>query len=312
MRNTAAIRLEGGLGDHLLGMRLLGPLRAKYPQHRIVAYSDAGGAKPQLQVVRMSPMVSEVCPVSQDPLRVTMSSLGLLGNLDARDLARIREADVFVDAYTQSLFLEQARMLDVSPFEVLASTPVLHISDDAKTLGARLLDRVDGQKFVGLNFAKYGLDILRGCLDTLRRFVDDLMTLPNTHLLHFYTRRHRFPHWPEPDRSRREQQAHMETAVLEEITGWYSDRCTAIIDEEISIVAALLARCNYFIGVDNGIKHLAWALGVPRTWIVPYRGLAQQWILRYAPDYHRMLQLGCSVGELERHIAAARSAVQSD
>jgi len=84
------------------------------------------------------------------------------------------------------------------------------------------------------------------------------------------------------------------------------------MDEGISVVAAILKACKYFVGVDNGVKHLAWALGIPRTYITPYRMLTTQWILRYAPDYHRFLQVGDAVTIIQRHISDCKNAVEAD
>ena len=38
---SIAIRLEGGLGDHILGVRVLSFVRAKYPHHDLVTGSAA-------------------------------------------------------------------------------------------------------------------------------------------------------------------------------------------------------------------------------------------------------------------------------
>jgi hypothetical protein len=42
-KRFVAVRLEGGLGDHILGMRVLRFVRDRYPRHEIVALSDAHG-----------------------------------------------------------------------------------------------------------------------------------------------------------------------------------------------------------------------------------------------------------------------------
>ena len=49
MRKQAAVRLEGGLGDHILGMRLLQFVRRRYPGHLMVVYCDCGGYRSQLE-----------------------------------------------------------------------------------------------------------------------------------------------------------------------------------------------------------------------------------------------------------------------
>ena len=78
---------------------------------------------------------------------------------------------------------------------------------------------------------------------------------------------------------------------------------------KISLVAGLLAKCRYFIGVDNGIKHLAWALNVPHTVFLPHPPGAR-FILRWMPDFDRSLLLGCTKAELARHVDDARAAIR--
>ena len=38
-----SVRLEGGLGDHILGARFIPPILDKYPGAKIYAYSDSEG-----------------------------------------------------------------------------------------------------------------------------------------------------------------------------------------------------------------------------------------------------------------------------
>lgn len=57
-----------------------------------------------------------------------------------------------------------------------------------------------------------------------------------------------------------------EGAVLTEEIGEFSSRHGGVIhilNEDLGTVAALLARCAYYIGNDSGISHLAAAVGVP-------------------------------------------------
>jgi ADP-heptose:LPS heptosyltransferase len=72
-------------------------------------------------------------------------------------------------------------------------------------------------------------------------------------------------------------------------------------DLPIEVIAALLSRCRYFVGGDNGIKHLAWALDIPRTFFVKERPPRLD-VLRWMPDVHRLLTFDCGEHRLRRHL----------
>lgn len=311
LRGTIAVRLEGGIGDHLLGMRLLRFIARRYPDHSITVYSDAGGSIAQMDVARMSPFVSDVVPVFQERSRVTMENLGQLNNLRSEDLDKMRSADVFVDGFSGSLFLQQTRMLDVPFFEVLASLPDLVIPDQALDRGQRILQPFRAKRYIGLNLAKYGADALRGLLPTVYGLLEELLKDPYVFVLNIFASGADFPHWPEPERSQRRSGATRESEVLHDLSTRYPNRVCSVIDESIAVVAALLSHCSYFIGVDNGIKHLAWALDIPRSWIGPWP-VDRAFLLRWAPDYHRMMILrGAGPSEITAHLTQAREALAS-
>jgi heptosyltransferase-2 len=79
--------------------------------------------------------------------------------------------------------------------------------------------------------------------------------------------------------------------------GWPSPRATYVIDQPLPIVAAVIARCDAFIGHDSGISHIAAAVGAnsillfgstdPRVW---------------APQNKNARILGAANGEM-MHIA---------
>jgi ADP-heptose:LPS heptosyltransferase len=73
------------------------------------------------------------------------------------------------------------------------------------------------------------------------------------------------------------------------------------------MVAALIKRCRYFVGLDNGIKHLAWALGVPLTCLYPIYPSTEH-IVRWLPDIHRMLLFDCREEDLAAHLTDALAA----
>ena len=74
------------------------------------------------------------------------------------------------------------------------------------------------------------------------------------------------------------------------------ERIIPVVDQPIALVAALLHLSRYFIGVDNGIKHLARALDKPHSLIAPSppdlsRPEACLLVPHWVPDFHRMLVL---------------------
>jgi hypothetical protein len=50
-------------------------------------------------------------------------------------------------------------------------------------------------------------------------------------------------------------------------------------------------RCAYFVDVDNGVKHMAWALSIP--------------------DIHRLLTAACTGEELAAHLRDVRAAMEA-
>jgi len=123
----------------------------------------------------------------------------------------------------------------------------------------------------------------------------------NVYILNFLKRTTDYAHWPEPRRSRRRAAAIEESDVIIQLCE--SDRIIPIIEEPIAVVAALLEQCQYFVGVDNGIKHLAWALGVPLTLLMP-EVPDRQFILRWIPDLHRIACIS-NKEDIEKHVNEA-------
>lgn len=287
---VVAVRLEGGLGDHLLGMRVLRYIRRSYPEFRVIAYSDAGGYGAQMEICRMSPFVSEVVPVYKESIRLKGQDFGSLNNLQTKYLEQMLAADVFFDCAVSTLHLEAARQLGVSHFEILASRPDLAIPAKARDQVNDLLSSLPGDRIVVMNLAKFGPQILYSSIEMFHGFLDELLKDPRTIVLNVFTSHHDFPHWPEPERTRRRDSAFREAQILQQISESYPGRVLSVVDQPLAVIAALLLRCQYYVGVDNGIKHLAWALDVPRTCIMiapPDRGFILQWL----PDYHRVLML---------------------
>lgn len=308
MKKTVAVRLEGGLGDHLLGMRVLFFVRKRYPEHEIIVYSDCAGNAAQLQAAALSPYVAEVLPIFQDRSRVSMTNLGDLTNIEEQYLTPMMAADVFIDASTKSLFIDASKTLDVSYYRIMAARPRLKVPPEATDRATEILGEASGPRYIAINFGKYGPKLWRSNLPNLRQLVMRLLEDPEIYLLNIFSRAFDFPHWPEAEREKRRRDSAEVSEVLAEICEWNS-RILAIVDENIPTIAALLKRCFYFIGVDNGIKHLAWALDIPRTFFLPSALNDQYAIFRWVPDIHRMILMNNAVIPVTQILQAMEKAL---
>ena len=195
---TIAVRLEGGIGDHLLGMRILHFIRGRYPQHEIVAYSDSAGHPVPLQVAQMSPYVAKVVPVYQNSESVCMETLGNLENIQEKYLVLMRSAGHFFDTWGDSAFISESHTLDVPLFELLAHHTELTIPESAETEATNLLSHHRDRVFVGLNLSKYGAAVLQRNRELLRFFITQLLEDPNVVILNLFNSVYEFSHWPEP------------------------------------------------------------------------------------------------------------------
>src|SRR6266545_5979330 len=156
-----AVRLEGGVGDHVLGMRILRFIHTRRPCHDIVVYSDCGGASTQLEIAAMSPYVSSVVPIYQSAAAKRQADMGKLENIRREDLETMFSADLFIDAHGLTLFVPAAVLLNVPIYDILAHRPELSLPPHALAEADRLLASYDGAIFVGLNLMKYGGTVLR-------------------------------------------------------------------------------------------------------------------------------------------------------
>jgi hypothetical protein len=136
-----------------------------------------------------------------------------------------------------------------------------------------------------------------------------LLENPKVVILNFYISSYQFPHWPRALGMDREAQTAKESLKIGEL--WNIDeRVIPMVDFPISMVAAFLERCRFFLGVDNGIKHLAWAMGIPHTFFES--GFPKtSFILRWMPDFHRLLLFNCSRQDLLRHLSDARRHIKN-
>jgi ADP-heptose:LPS heptosyltransferase len=286
MANTVAVRLEGGLGDHILGMRVLPFIKRRYPEYKISVYSDCGGNTAQLQVAAMSPYVTDIIPVFQDRERVNVHNMGELNNIEKRYLTLMTNADIFIDAWNKLLFIDASKLLDVPFYKILAARTRLKVCEDAKNRAIEILPNSPRSRYIAINLGSFQASAWRNNLSTIHEFFRQLLEDPDLYILNIYSRKFDFPHWPESERARRRAYIVELSEISAEMCEW-SNRILPIVDEDIPTVAALLGKCSYFIGVDNGIKHLAWTLGVPLTFFYPSAPSLFH-ILRVIPDIHRM------------------------
>lgn len=303
-----AIRLEGGLGDHILGMRLLAPVRARFPTSPLCVFSDAAGHEVPLAAVRLSPLVSSAAPVHQrvDAV-VPLHAMGRLEYLTEESLRTLKSYPLFLDGHGESMFVDAACLLDIPVYELLAERPRLSVPPDADAAANRLMPPEEAQPSLSLNLSKYGVQPLKRLYPLIARLVDALPRAAR--IVSIHTSGYEYSHWPEPARTERRLRAQEEAAYLSELT-FAGREVVHVRDAPLETVAALLSRSAYFIGVDNGIKHLAWALDVPRTYF--HSGpLDARHILQWMPDVNRMLTENCSDRQLRAHIADLEHAVAS-
>lgn len=306
MKNSIAVRFEGGMGDHILGMRLLPFIRQHYPKHKIIGYSDAAGSRPQIDILKMSPFLTEVICVHKKKNAIKSNGLpgwGCLVDVQNKYLKMMNSADVFFDAWGGTYFLEQSKMLDVPIHEILNCRSELIIPATCRIKASKILEQHKDCIFVGLNVTRYGLKFLREN-KMVKEFIKQLLINTKVIILNFYASDYKFSYWPKTLRMEREKKEKEESSEIGKL--WNIDsRVIPLVDYPIAEVAALLQKCKYFIGIDNGIKHLAWALGVPLTYFTPWVP-PPIWTLRWFPDYHKHLLFNCSKKDLLRHLLMAR------
>jgi hypothetical protein len=304
---TVAVRLEGGLGDHILGMRILPFIRKRYPAYRIIGYSDAGGAKPQLDLARLSPYLDRVIPVRHRRAHRLSSRWGSLKNIIPDDLKKIQSASLFFDAWGPKLFLGAAGHLGVSPFKIMDRRPEFVVPALVALRARKILAPFKKRIFVGLDISKMGLSYCEEKQHTIHSFLRALLEDPRVIILNFFTSGYSFPNWPRGAALRRERKVERES--LRRGALWNIDpRVVNVVDAPIVTVAALLKRCRYFIGVDNGIKHLAWSLGVPLSYFLEVPP-TWDYILRWMPDADSSLLFDATSGDMRKHIRKARKAL---
>jgi hypothetical protein len=284
-------------------MRVLSFAQARYPRHDILVYSDSAGHQTQLQIARMSPLVTAVTPV-----RATDHTRSL-DAIHPADREVMFASDVVIDAWGGTMFVEAAEQLNVPVFDILSSRPQLSISPEADQAALDFLGEHRDAPLIGLSLGKYDHALLSRYTHLIAALLHGLLEREDVIILNFFTSTYDFAHWPEPRRTERQQIAERGARLLASFSR-LSERIRPCCDLPIDVVAALINRCRYFVGLDNGLKHLAWALDVPLTCLYPFDPNIEH-ILRWLPDVHRFLLFDCREEELSAHLADALSAASS-
>jgi hypothetical protein len=306
-RRSVSVRLEGGLGDHVLGMRVLRFVRDRYPKHEIVVFSDSNGFTAPTAAAALSPFVSQVVPISHPSVADGVVNTERLHSVRAPDLARMLSADVVIDTFGGDMLVEASETLNVPLFDILCHPPELAIPSEAHDVATHILTPFQGASFVAMHLAKFGARALEKLDPHLTYMLTRLLRHPDVIVLNFFTSSYDYVSWPEPSRSARLQRSIDEATYLTTLCS-RNDRILPCVDLPLATLAALLSRCHYFIGLDSGIKHLAWALQLPLSYFHPITpSLAQA--LRWMPDLHRLLQFTCSTERLESHISDIETAL---
>lgn len=304
---TIAVRLQGGLGDHILGMRVLSFIRTRYPHHDIIIYSDSGGYDPQLQIAAMSPFASRVVPVYESLRPATNDEVGRIANLRPEDQALIRGSDCFIDAFGRGMFAAASSVLDVPIVDILAQRPQLEIPNSAGEHANSIVDQWNGRPIVGLNLTKWGADVITKYQPRIVQILDCILSHTDALVLNIFPSSYEYGNWHEPQRTMRREQSRREAHCLMDLCQ-LDRRILPCVDLPLATVAALIKRAHYFIGVDNGIKHLAWALNTPLTFFHPKKP-SISYVLRWMPDLNRLLLFDCSDSELRLYTSRIISAL---
>jgi hypothetical protein len=305
-RPFVGVRLEGGLGDHVLGMRVLRFVRDGYPAHDLVVFSDSHGLPAQRQICEMCPLISSVVPIFHPAAPEVVPNTERIETARPEDRALMSRADLLVDAFGAEMFVTASKVLGIPIFGILAERPRLIARAEACRHAERVLaGRLDAPvALIGLHFAKMGPDRLGRNMKRLTYIVRRLLQVPHVVILNMFTSSYDYIHWPGSERTSRLARTREEAAMLYELSA-LSDRVLPCVDLPLATIVALLTRCRYFFGLDNGIKHIAWALGIPRTYFVEGDEPEVSRVLRWMPDVDRMLLVDCPDDRIESRIDEA-------
>jgi ADP-heptose:LPS heptosyltransferase len=307
-KGTIGIRLEGGIGDHLLGMRLLYFIKTRYPGHKIIGYSDCAGACGQLAVAGMSPYLDEVIPVYQRRRYPTVTTWGELRNIAPKYLKLMQSHEIFFDTWGESYFIPQATKLGFPYMEMLNRPADLVIPEEYRRKARAFLKSWSGYTFVGLDISKSDYRSLKKQQRPVIRFLKVLLRDPKVVVLNFYTSGYEFKHWPKALALNRQEAVEKDSLLRGQLWN-INKRVIPVVDHPIAMVAALLKFCRYFIGVDNGIKHLAGALRIRHS-VFTHKIPNPYFVWRWAPDADRFLLFSAKDSDLKSHILQAQKIIR--
>jgi hypothetical protein len=255
----------------------------------------------------MSPLISDVAPVVRRTEETVLPDMGFLKALDDSSRRLIESHSIFIDAWSANLFIAESRALGYPLFEILRSRPELNPPSVAELQAGEIVRPYANRPLVAINFIKAGGEYLAQHFSAPGHLLADAL-MAGAVILNFISTKTSFSHWPRDARELREAQAMVEARVFAKLPE--ADRnIVNVVNVPISCVTALLKRCCYFIGVNNGIKHIAWALNLPLTCLVPSLpdGVS---ILRWMPDFHRALEFDASEEAVKGHARNILNAIK--
>jgi len=308
IKGTIGIRLEGGIGDHILGMRLLYFIKKRYPRHKIIGYSDCAGAFGQLAVAGMSPYLDEVIQVYHRIRYPTVTTWGNLQNIAPKYLKLMQSHELFFDTWGETFFIPQAIKLGFPYMEMLNRPPEIIIPEEYRKKARTFLKSWSGYTFVGMDISKSDYRSLKRQQRSVIKFLRGLLRNPKVVVLNFYTSGYEFKHWPKALALNRQETVEKDSLLRGQLWN-INKRVIPIVDYPISMVATLLSYCRYFIGVDNGIKHLAWALRIRHS-VFTQKIPRPHFVWRWVPDVDRFLLFSAKDSDLKSHILEAQKIIR--
>jgi hypothetical protein len=234
--------------------------------------------------------------------------MGSLDALDENSRRMIESHSISIDAWSSKLFIDESRTLDYPLFEILCSRPKLNPPLAAELEADEIVRSYGNRPLVAINLTKGCGEYLGKHSSALSHLLAEALTADAV-LLNLISTQAMFPHWPRRDRELREAQAMVEASIFAKLPE--ADRnIVNVVNVSISCVTALLKRCCYFIGVNNGIKHIAWALNLPLTCFVPTIPDRVS-ILRWMPDFNRALEFDASETVVKAHARSILMAIRN-
>src|SRR5688572_2895228 len=196
--SSVVVRLEGGVGDHILGMRVLSFVKDRFPHNPLTVLSDCGGNDAQAEIAAMSPLVDRVVKATHRRQLANVTEMGRLDNLDEDALCYVKRSHAFVDAWGAHFFLEASQLLQVPLFEILARRPALVPSAISERAAAEFLAPYAGRILVTMNLSKWGAGLLAKCWQTAAApLLQRILSNSEVIVVNLFTTRFEYSQWPE-------------------------------------------------------------------------------------------------------------------